>query len=102
MQFASQFSGFDMYDCKIEQSINLTTYFGKRGMHSLLALINKDKEDIVVDLPQPLRQHKVKTEMRLTGPSLNALTGSSLVEHKSNVHTSVAVPAYSAVLLKWS
>jgi hypothetical protein len=101
MQFASQFSGFDMYDCRIDKSSNLTAYFGRRGNQSLLALVNKDKEGIVVNLPGPHRQHKVKTEMRLTGPSLNALSGTNLAERKSNVRTSVTVSAYSAVILKW-
>lgn len=53
-------SGFDMYDCKIDQASNLATYFGKRGKQSLLALINKDQKDIVVDLPDPLRQQQGK------------------------------------------
>jgi hypothetical protein len=102
MQFADQFAGFQMYECKIDQSGNLTTYFGRREKQSLLALINKDARDIEVHLPAPLLRHKVKTEMRLTGPALNALTGINLTEHKSNVHKSVIVPAYSATLLKWS
>jgi hypothetical protein len=102
IQFASQFSGFEMYDCQIDKSSNLSVYFGKRGTQANLALINKDNEDIVVNLPSLLSQHKVKTEMRMTGPSLNALSGINLAEHKSDVHTSVTVPAYSAVILKWN
>jgi len=102
MQFAGQFAGFQMYECKIDQGDNLTTYFGRRGTQSLLALINKDAKDIVIDLPAPLLKHKVKTEIRLAGPSLNALSGVNLAESKSNVRKSVTVPAYSATLLKWS
>ena len=101
MQLANQFVGFEMYDCKIDQVSNLTAYFGRRGTQALLALINKDPKDIVVDLPKLLHQHKVKNEMRLTGPSLNALSGTNLAEHKSSVRKSVMVPAYSAALLKW-
>jgi hypothetical protein len=101
MQFASQFAGFGMYDCRIDQISNLTAYFGRRGTHSLLALINKGEHDTVVDLPDPVRQRKVTMEMRLTGPSLNALTGCSLVKRESRVRANVTVPAYSAVLLKW-
>jgi hypothetical protein len=101
MQFASRFAGLEMYECKIDHDSNVTTYFGRRGTQSLLALINKDEKDIVIDLPAPLLQHKVKTEMRLTGPSLNALSGINLAERKSSVRKSVMVPAYSAALLKW-
>lgn len=100
MQLADQFSGFEMYECRIDQDRNVTTYFGRRGKRMLLAL-NKDQKDIVVDLPAPLLHHKVKTEMRLTGPSLNALAGTNLIERTSSVRKSVMVPAYSAALLKW-
>jgi hypothetical protein len=101
MQLASQFAGFEMYESRINQDSNVTTYFGRQGKHLLLALINKDRKDIVVDLPTPLLHHKVKTEMRLTGPSLNALSGTNLLERTSSVRKSVMVPAYSAALLKW-
>ena len=101
MQFANQFSGFDMYDCQIESGSNITTYFGKRGSRPILALINKDQKDVVLDLPESLRQHRPKTEMRLTGPSLDALSGTELVERKTSVHSSITVAPYSAVLLKW-
>jgi hypothetical protein len=101
MQFASEFAGFEMYDCKIDQDSNLTAYLGRHGRQSLLGLINKDQRDIVVDMPEPLRRHKAKTEMRLTGPSLNALSGTTLAERKSSERASVTVPAYSATLLKW-
>jgi hypothetical protein len=101
MQFASYFAGFDLYDCQIDQHCNLTTFFGRRGTKSLLALINKDSTDIVVNLPAQLHRQKGLSEIRLTGPSLNSLSGVVLEEHRSQSRASVAVPAYSAALLRW-
>jgi hypothetical protein len=101
MQFASYFAGFDLYDCQIDQHCNLTTFFGRRGTKSLLALINKDSTDIVVNLPAQLHRQKGLSEIRLTGPSLNSLSGVVLKEHRSQSRASVAVPAYSAALLRW-
>jgi hypothetical protein len=52
MKFASHLSGSEMYDCQIDKNSNLTAYFGRKGAHSILVLVNKGQNEMTLDLPQ--------------------------------------------------
>jgi hypothetical protein len=102
MQFASFFSGSDLYACEIPNSPAATAYFGSHDKRQLLAIINKGEQAMEVDLPGSLAGKKPTRQYRLSGPSLDSTSGINLVSESPRKHGSVSLAAYSALLLQWS
>ncbi len=52
MQFAGYFSGADLYPAELNPASNASAYFARHGRESFLALINKGKGGLMVELPK--------------------------------------------------
>lgn len=102
MQFADQFAGADLYECTLGTSANVRGYYAKRGHETLVALINKGRDAVSVNLAAVAGGRKPKQEMQLTGPAIDAKTGIVLEYRKPTSGAVRSLAPYSAVLLKWS
>jgi hypothetical protein len=102
MQFADHFAGADLFESNLATTANLRGYYAKRGHETLVALINKGKDPVQVKLLGVANRRPPSTEMRLSGPALDAKTGIILSSSKPSRSLSQSMLPYSAVLLKWS
>jgi hypothetical protein len=102
MQFADFFSGADLYPVVLSQAPSATAYFGRHGPESLLALINKGRDGLTVELPKGCASKKPSAQYRLTGPSLDATSGIALVPEAGTRQNAVILPGYTAILFRWA
>ena len=102
MRFADQFTGADLFECKLDCLANATAYHGKRGKQTMVAIINKSESAINVTFTGNPEKKHAPTELRLTAPSLDAKTG-ILLTPSVPMHADVlTVPAFTGVIAKWS
>jgi hypothetical protein len=102
MQFAQQFAGCDLFECKLDTSANLTAYAGVNESTKTrkLALINKSDTPIHVSIPKSFANNKSSRRSVLSAPSIDSTTDIRFAEdgHASR-SGSETIPAYTAVLL---
>ena len=101
MQFADHFTGADLYAAQLSEGTAARAYYAKRGRETLLAVINKGKDSVAVQLPAGLPRGKPAAQYRLTAPTLDATQGVALVEAPGIRLGSLDVPGYSATLIRW-
>jgi hypothetical protein len=99
MQFAQQFSGFNVAPCPLMTDENVTAYLGTQGDRLQLAVVNKTARPI--DLALPLPMQKLPHRWLLQGPSLSAKEGVSFArEDAAGGRSYRYVPAHSAMILQ--
>jgi hypothetical protein len=101
MQFAQLFAGMQFVSCDLQTDANVTVYVARDGHVIQQAVINKSKAAVAVTatgLPGG-RPQKVWS---LSAPDLSTLTGVSLRSVSPGRSKHLVVPAYSAVIRRWS
>jgi hypothetical protein len=111
MKFAQAFAGSTLLDTDFKAGgANVTAFCGQRSGELLVALINKDFAPIQVHIDRKsiggANLHSVE---QLTGPSLDALAGTTLEHQKIDpgelarrLSEGLTVPPYTAHLLRFS
>lgn len=75
MQFAQQFSGYQIASCDLKTASNIMAYQGNTASQMKLALINKGPHDVYIELPNEFQATKNIRRWELRGPALDAKTG---------------------------
>jgi hypothetical protein len=97
MQFAQRFAGGRVAACNMRTAANVTAYQGLKDGHTLLAFINKGPNAVAVKLPVAMKGAK---RWELTGPSLEAKSGTAFRMAGRTEASSLHIAAYCGVLLE--
>jgi hypothetical protein len=101
MQMASRFAGYELLDCGLETTANVTAYLGCEGRSMQLAMINKGDAAVRVRVEDGLLGGKPHEALLLSGPSLAATSGIGLTAMGPVAGEPVLAP-YSAQFWRWS
>jgi hypothetical protein len=100
MKLANRFAGFEMLQCELETSANVTAFLGRRDEVVQVAMINKGAAAVRVKLADGLPEGKPREVLVLSGPSLAATTGVGVRAIEARGGSAVLAP-YSAQLWCW-
>jgi Glycosyl hydrolase family 79, N-terminal domain len=101
MQFAQQFTGFNVAPCVSNTTENITAYLAAKRQQTQLAIINKSANPINITLPENMRTKSITQRWRLSGPSLTAKAGIRFTKEPLTERFALnQVPAYSAIILQ--
>jgi hypothetical protein len=103
IQFAQQFTGWEVAPCVLHTNANMTAYAGTREGQLMLAVINKSANKIQVELPQSFLTPRTVHRWELKGPGLHAKDGVSFGKVLWSGERDISqVNDYSAVILQTS
>ena len=103
MQFAQQFSGFQLAPYPVNTAPSVTAYQGSKASATMLAFINKGESAIQLKLPDPFRSAKKVKQWELRGAALNAKTGVHFgLVPAPRLTPVLQVDGYSAMILRCS
>ena len=100
MQLANRFAGFELLQCELETSANVTAFLGRGDKAVQVAMINKGAAAVRVKLADGLPEGKPREVLVLSGPSLAATTGVGVRAIEARGGSAVLAP-YSAQLWCW-
>jgi hypothetical protein len=100
MQLANRFAGYELLQCELETSANVTAFLGRRDKAVQVAMINKGAAAVRVKLADGLPEGKPREALVLSGPSLAATTGVGVRAIEARGESTALAP-YSAQLWRW-